>query len=381
MVEELAKKLHIGSVRLHGGVPTAKRGELMDRFFEDDATQLFISTDAGGVGLNLQSGSVLINLDIPWNPAILDQRIARIHRLGQKKKVQIILIIAADSYEERVLQLVQGKRDLFNNVVDPLAEQDTVGVSKRMLETVIEELNEKEPTKASGSTAEEEMPEAVATESSERASAKIIDKQEESEEDITVRRTIEAVQERWGNRVERILGTGGGLLVVIEQFNDEDAEHANDLSLQGVGVALIDPRTLIGLQRLGAASPIAGAAPLFDAEGQQPQISPLQTQAEEKLKAAELLVEQHCFTSAVELLASAMLLTTAAKDDLKRAPSREEAAVWIYSHALPKGLLVPDQANALLRAISLIDAPELPEALLQEVLGDARELVSAKELS
>ncbi len=376
MVEQLAKKLRIGSVRLHGGVPTAKRGDLMDRFLEDDATQIFISTDAGGVGLNLQSGSVLINLDIPWNPAILDQRIARIHRLGQKKKVQIILIIAADSYEERVLQLVQGKRDLFDNVVDPLAEQDVVGVSKRMLETVIEDLNEEETAKKIGADSEEETPEAVAAETNERASAKSISKQEESEEDIAVRHTIEAVQKCWGHRIERILGTGGGLLVVMEPFDDEDAERANDLSLHGVGVALIDPRTLIGLQRLGAASPIAGATLLVDVEGQQPQISPLQIQAEEKLKAAELLIEQRCFTSAVELLASAMLLAAAARADLKRAPRREEAAVWIYSQALPQGLLVPDQANALLRALTLIDAPELPESLLEEVISDARGLVS-----
>ena len=85
MVEERVRAMGLGCVRLHGGVPTDKRGALIDRFREDPAIQVFISTDSGGVGLNLQAASVLINLDIPWNPAVLDQRIARIHRLGQQR--------------------------------------------------------------------------------------------------------------------------------------------------------------------------------------------------------------------------------------------------------------------------------------------------------
>ena len=115
-------------MRLHGGVPTAKRGDLMDRFRDDDSVQVFISTDAGGTGLNLQSASVRVNLDVPWNAAVLDQRIARVHRLGQKEKVQVILMVASDAYEERVLRLVAGKRDLFDNVVDPEAAEDVVFV-------------------------------------------------------------------------------------------------------------------------------------------------------------------------------------------------------------------------------------------------------------
>ncbi len=63
MVEQRLRRMGLGCVRLHGGVHSAKRGELIDRFHQDDAVQVFISTDAGGVGLNLQCASVLINLD------------------------------------------------------------------------------------------------------------------------------------------------------------------------------------------------------------------------------------------------------------------------------------------------------------------------------
>jgi len=85
MVERRLRRMGLGFVRLHGGVPTAKRGELMDRFREDDSIQVFLSTDAGGVGLNLQSASVVVNLDVPWTPAVLEQRNARVHRLGQTR--------------------------------------------------------------------------------------------------------------------------------------------------------------------------------------------------------------------------------------------------------------------------------------------------------
>ncbi len=112
----------------------------MDRFRDDAAIQVFISTDAGGVGLNLQTAAVLVNLDMPWNPAVLDQRIARIHRLGQRQKVQILLLVSAASYEERVMELIQGKRHLFDNVVDPAATEDVVSVSKRLAEVLAEDL-------------------------------------------------------------------------------------------------------------------------------------------------------------------------------------------------------------------------------------------------
>jgi len=140
MIATVVDGMGLGCVLLHGGVPTHKRGELMDKFADDDSIQVFISTDAGGVGLNLQSASVLINMDMPWNPAVLDQRIARIHRLGQQQKVQIFLLLAEDSYEQRVASLVKGKRDLFDNVVNPEAEEDVVGISKKMLETLVDDL-------------------------------------------------------------------------------------------------------------------------------------------------------------------------------------------------------------------------------------------------
>ncbi|MEM1216534.1 MAG: DEAD/DEAH box helicase, partial [Bacteroidota bacterium] len=86
---------------LHGGVPSAKRGALLDRFRDDADCRVFLSTDAGGVGLNLQKASLVVNLDLPWNPAVLEQRIGRVYRLGQERGVQVINLIAENTIEHR----------------------------------------------------------------------------------------------------------------------------------------------------------------------------------------------------------------------------------------------------------------------------------------
>mgnify|MGYP000326555570 CR=1 FL=1 len=103
---------------LHGGIPSIKRKDLLTNFREDKDCLVFLSTDAGGVGLNLQSASILINLDIPWNPAVLEQRIGRIHRLGQHKPVNIINFISKGTIEENLLGLLSFKKSVFAGVLD-----------------------------------------------------------------------------------------------------------------------------------------------------------------------------------------------------------------------------------------------------------------------
>lgn len=110
------ERLNLGHVTLSGDVPTPKRGELIERFFNDDKCKVFLSTDAGGVGLNLQAASLVVNLDLPWNPAVLDQRIARAHRHGQAHTVNVINLIAKDTIEERILDTLAAKRDVFAGV-------------------------------------------------------------------------------------------------------------------------------------------------------------------------------------------------------------------------------------------------------------------------
>ncbi|MHB2016483.1 MAG: DEAD/DEAH box helicase, partial [Candidatus Xenobia bacterium] len=117
IVEELERR-DIGFVYLNGSVASTARGELVRRFREDSSVRVFLSTDAGNAGLNLQNASVIINVDLPWNPARLEQRIGRVHRLGQQRMVQVINFVAEGSIEHGMLSLLQFKKNLFEGVLD-----------------------------------------------------------------------------------------------------------------------------------------------------------------------------------------------------------------------------------------------------------------------
>jgi len=109
---------------LHGGIESMKRKDLLDNFKNDPESRVFLSTDAGSVGLNLQSASLLINLDIPWNPAILEQRIARIYRLGQERNVSIINLISTGTIEHKMLDVLKFKGAMAEGVLD--GGEDTI---------------------------------------------------------------------------------------------------------------------------------------------------------------------------------------------------------------------------------------------------------------
>lgn len=105
-------------VLFHGGVPGPKRKDLIKRFKEDPKCRLFLSTDAGGVGLNLQHATAVVNLDLPWNPAVLEQRIGRVHRLGQHRSVRVVNYIAQGTIEEGMLGVLAFKKSMFAGVLD-----------------------------------------------------------------------------------------------------------------------------------------------------------------------------------------------------------------------------------------------------------------------
>jgi superfamily II DNA or RNA helicase len=139
LVERILERNRIGYVHLNGSVPAKQRKNLLVRFKEDPNCLVFLSTDAGGVGLNLQSGSVVINMDIPWNPAVLEQRIGRVHRLGQHKLVRVINFVSSASIEEKILELLKFKKSLFAGALDQDGENVVmVGESqlKRFMQSV-----------------------------------------------------------------------------------------------------------------------------------------------------------------------------------------------------------------------------------------------------
>lgn len=115
---------------LSGSVPSPQRGKICDNFNTNPDIRVFVSTDAGCTGLNLQSASTIINLDLPWNPAILEQRIARIHRIGQRHNIQVINLVAAGTIEERMLSTLNFKQNLFEGILDGGEDRITLDDNK-----------------------------------------------------------------------------------------------------------------------------------------------------------------------------------------------------------------------------------------------------------
>jgi superfamily II DNA or RNA helicase len=140
------EKLGIGFVSLHGGVPSRNRGALMEKFRRDADCRVFLSTDAGGVGLNLQAASAVVNFEPPWNPARLEQRIGRVHRLGQAHPVHVVHLLTKDSIEERVWETLKLKKSLFAGVFDsPTGEVSFAALGRKSVLQAVKEIFADQP--------------------------------------------------------------------------------------------------------------------------------------------------------------------------------------------------------------------------------------------
>jgi hypothetical protein len=124
LVKELAEKLKLNYAWHTGSVPQEKRRKDIQRFKEDATCRLFLTTDAGSAGLNLQAANVVINLDLPWNPAKLEQRIARAWRKYQTRSVQVIHLVTENTIEHRMMSTLVMKQALADVVLDRLEERD-----------------------------------------------------------------------------------------------------------------------------------------------------------------------------------------------------------------------------------------------------------------
>ncbi|MBR6023309.1 MAG: DEAD/DEAH box helicase [Kiritimatiellae bacterium] len=101
-----------------GAVPQDKRRLELRRFKSDPECRVLLTSEAGGVGLNLQAASVVMNLDLPWNPAKLEQRIARAWRKHQTRDVQVLNLVAENTIEHRMIGKLKFKQGLADAVLD-----------------------------------------------------------------------------------------------------------------------------------------------------------------------------------------------------------------------------------------------------------------------
>ncbi|MGE6258996.1 DEAD/DEAH box helicase [Heyndrickxia sporothermodurans] len=112
------KQHGISSVPFRGGFKRGKK-DWMRELFQKHA-QVLIATEAGGEGINLQFCHHMINFDLPWNPMRLEQRIGRVHRLGQEEDVHIYNLATKNTVEDHILKLLYEKINLFERVIGEL---------------------------------------------------------------------------------------------------------------------------------------------------------------------------------------------------------------------------------------------------------------------
>ena len=264
-----------------GSVPQPRRREEIKRFREDPNCRLFLSSEAGGVGLNLQVADTVINMDQPWNPAKLDQRIARAWRKHQHRTVRVFNLVSEDTIEHRMLGLLDAKRTLAEGVLDrrgdlaniPLPTSRTAFMAR--LKTVL------------GPDPAAEVDEAAAPPVS----------------------PTDALRDRLiadhGSALSRIFGheNGTAILAVIDLPTNRIGEEEERLAgLTELAVTVIDPATHESMMRLAKSglipSPTETMEELFpvpaDQEGEDERANLLRARAladlaDHKLKAAQLL--------------------------------------------------------------------------------------------
>jgi superfamily II DNA or RNA helicase len=118
LVRGLCDRQGLGYAWHTGSVPQRRRRAEINAFKADPACRVFLSTDSGSTGLNLQNASVVINCDLPWNPARLEQRIARAWRKHQTRPVTIVNLVAENTIEHRMLDTLASKQALADGVLD-----------------------------------------------------------------------------------------------------------------------------------------------------------------------------------------------------------------------------------------------------------------------
>jgi SNF2 family DNA or RNA helicase len=124
---------------LHGGIRTQDRPALVESF-QQGRDRILISTDAGGTGLNLQAASLVVNYDLPFNPAKLSQRVARAHRMGQTGTVVVVNLLSRSTVEEKLVRILSEKRELFQDVFGDISDLSQASSQQLNIRELLREL-------------------------------------------------------------------------------------------------------------------------------------------------------------------------------------------------------------------------------------------------
>ncbi|MDZ4818928.1 MAG: DEAD/DEAH box helicase, partial [Planctomycetota bacterium] len=134
-LDKLKQRLgHLGVLEYHGKIPHKQREGVIQQFRDDKSKHVILmSYGAGSVGLNLQFCSYVFLFDRWWNPAVEDQAVNRAHRIGAAGPVTITRFLALDSIEERINQVLEEKRELFDTIFSGADAHRSMGLTQQEL--------------------------------------------------------------------------------------------------------------------------------------------------------------------------------------------------------------------------------------------------------
>jgi len=115
LLADLLRGMGVDFVLYHGQLSRAEKDEVIRRF--EQSAQVLLSTEAAGEGRNLQFCRLMLNFDLPWNPQRIEQRVGRIHRVGQTRPVEIFNLSAEGTVEDYILEILDRKLNMFELVI------------------------------------------------------------------------------------------------------------------------------------------------------------------------------------------------------------------------------------------------------------------------
>ncbi len=225
-----------------GSVSQERRRAEIRRFRQDPACRILLTSDSGGVGLNLQAADTVINIDQPWNPARLEQRIARVWRKHQTRTVRVYNLVAEDTIEHNMLGLLADKQALADGVLDGRGDLSAI-------------------TMPGGRRAFVERVNAVLGTNSERTSS--AETVEHEPEKALFERVRDRLLVRYGEALQGIFGRrdGPGFLAVLDLPADDitalEKERETWKELDGATLRAIDPATRQQMENLARTGLIA----------------------------------------------------------------------------------------------------------------------------
>ncbi len=283
LIREYCEAQEIGFVWHTGSVPQKKRRDEINRFKNDPQARIFLSTDSGGVGLNLQNASVVINCDLPWNPAKLEQRIARVWRRHQTRPVTVINLVSEKTIEHRMIETLANKQGLADAVLDRIGEFSDVkmkGSGQKFFERLEQLMETPEPAS--------KRPKKIPATEQPAAFAELLADE--------LGKTLLSCEERTANgRTKLIITIDGNPAQIQERIQ----AIANELFDTPRDIELLDRQTAETLQRLidsGLLQQSGQITPLYPAP------EPLQLSEKTKARMAELKVDAERNLSMADLL-------------------------------------------------------------------------------